>query len=194
MKPFYICVALALAPVALTASASAQSEPNLMQAPVKWPTIEPTVEGELDHFDGRVAALQYLLRARGVYKGRADGIYGPKTVAAVKAFQRHVGLKPDGIAGPRTLPRLVIPVRRGSKGDAVRAAQILARGAMNHSGEQGNLGLETNGVFDKRTEEAVRYAQDCENQSEDFLKPDGIMGPRSWCLLLGGEVVGSKFS
>lgn len=32
----------------------------------------------------------------------ADGIYGPKTAAAVRAFQGEAGLVQDGIAGPKT--------------------------------------------------------------------------------------------
>jgi hypothetical protein len=36
----------------------------------------------------------------------ADGVYGPKTRAAVKRFQRAHGLTPDGVAGPRTLAAL----------------------------------------------------------------------------------------
>jgi peptidoglycan hydrolase-like protein with peptidoglycan-binding domain len=36
----------------------------------------------------------------------ADGVYGPKTRAAVKRFQRAHGLAPDGVAGPRTLAAL----------------------------------------------------------------------------------------
>ena len=39
-----------------------------------------------------------------------DGIYGPNTKEAVKAFQRENGLKVDGIVGPATLARL-IPAR-----------------------------------------------------------------------------------
>jgi peptidoglycan hydrolase-like protein with peptidoglycan-binding domain len=36
----------------------------------------------------------------------ADGVYGPKTRAAVRRFQRKNGLAPDGIAGPQTLAAL----------------------------------------------------------------------------------------
>jgi peptidoglycan hydrolase-like protein with peptidoglycan-binding domain len=31
-----------------------------------------------------------------------DGIFGPKTEAAVKAYQKSHGLAADGIVGPRT--------------------------------------------------------------------------------------------
>jgi hypothetical protein len=37
---------------------------------------------------------------------RADGVYGPKTRSAVKRFQRAHGLTVDGIAGPQTLAAL----------------------------------------------------------------------------------------
>jgi peptidoglycan hydrolase-like protein with peptidoglycan-binding domain len=36
----------------------------------------------------------------------ADGVYGPKTRAAVKRFQRRNGLTPDGVAGQQTLAAL----------------------------------------------------------------------------------------
>jgi peptidoglycan hydrolase-like protein with peptidoglycan-binding domain len=36
----------------------------------------------------------------------ADGVYGPKTRAAVKRFQRIHGLAADGVAGPQTLAAL----------------------------------------------------------------------------------------
>ena len=35
-----------------------------------------------------------------------DGIYGPRTTAVVREFQRRAGLQVDGIAGPKTLGRL----------------------------------------------------------------------------------------
>jgi len=51
--------------------------------------------------------LQYLLTARGFDTGGADGRIGPDTVAAVRAFQTKVGIKPaDGYAGLKVLARL----------------------------------------------------------------------------------------
>jgi Transglycosylase-like domain/Putative peptidoglycan binding domain len=47
-----------------------------------------------------VRALQQKLGVKG------DGVYGPKTRAAVKRFQRAHGLAPDGMAGPQTLAAL----------------------------------------------------------------------------------------
>ncbi len=40
----------------------------------------------------------------------ADGDFGPKTEAAVRAFQRENGMVPDGIAGPKTWLALKVPV------------------------------------------------------------------------------------
>jgi murein DD-endopeptidase MepM/ murein hydrolase activator NlpD len=49
-----------------------------------------------------VAALQVALYARGLYAGDVDGLPGPATSAALRAFQRRTRLAADGIAGPRT--------------------------------------------------------------------------------------------
>lgn len=53
-----------------------------------------------------VMALQIRLNALGYDCGTADGVFGKKTEAAVKAFQTDNGLKTDGIAGPKTLELL----------------------------------------------------------------------------------------
>lgn len=48
-----------------------------------------------------VALLQRKLNDRG-YRLSVDGIFGPKTLAAVKDYQRKRGLVVDGIVGPKT--------------------------------------------------------------------------------------------
>ena len=49
-----------------------------------------------------VKSVQTKLKNWGYYTGAVDGIYGPKTVAAVKYFQRVNGLTQDGIVGAKT--------------------------------------------------------------------------------------------
>lgn len=57
-----------------------------------------------------VKAIQEKLIERGLYQGKADGIYGPNTEKGVKLFQKQQGLSVDGIAGPQTLKRLGITI------------------------------------------------------------------------------------
>jgi peptidoglycan hydrolase-like protein with peptidoglycan-binding domain len=53
-----------------------------------------------------VKELQARLEANGFDPGAADGIFGPKTEAAVKGFQRKWGLAVDGIVGNATWGKL----------------------------------------------------------------------------------------
>ena len=53
-----------------------------------------------------VKSLQELLNRRGETLA-LDGIFGPKTEAAVKRFQRSAGLTNDGVVGPRTWAALL---------------------------------------------------------------------------------------
>lgn len=55
-----------------------------------------------------VTQIQKKLKDWGYYTGAIDGIYGSKTVSAVKKFQSKNGLKVDGIAGSKTLSALGI--------------------------------------------------------------------------------------
>lgn len=51
----------------------------------------------------QVAKLQHQLGMMGYFNHhRATGYFGHKTKYAVKSFQRDVGLRADGIVGPRT--------------------------------------------------------------------------------------------
>jgi len=50
--------------------------------------------------------IQRALKSAGFYDGPIDGKIGPKTKAAVLAFQKANGLKADGIVGKRTAAAL----------------------------------------------------------------------------------------
>lgn len=50
--------------------------------------------------------IQKTLRGLGLYKGKIDGVIGPKSKQAVAAFQRLNNLIPDGIVGPKTFAKL----------------------------------------------------------------------------------------
>lgn len=55
-----------------------------------------------------VRQIQTKLRRWGYYNGEIDGIFGSKTLAAVKWFQSANRLTVDGIAGPKTLAAMGI--------------------------------------------------------------------------------------
>ncbi|MDY6937126.1 MAG: peptidoglycan-binding protein [Cyanobacteriota bacterium] len=111
-------------------------------------------------------------------KLQVDGIFGPKTEAAVKKFQSDYGLVVDGIVGLRTWNRLaevrhpiVTPgfplLRKGSTGETVRRLQNL----LNRRG----YNLTIDGIFGVRTEAAVKTFQ-----NRNGLTVDGVVGPQTW--------------
>lgn len=65
-----------------------------------WPSGEPALSRE------QRIRLQERLSARGFDVGTPDGIIGPRTVAAIKEFQKSVGLPPDGFPTVGLLGRL----------------------------------------------------------------------------------------
>jgi peptidoglycan hydrolase-like protein with peptidoglycan-binding domain len=139
-----------------------------------WPLVR---RGETEH---PVRTLQYLLRAHG-QNIAVDGIFGPATEAAVKAFQAARGLAVDGIVGPHTWSALIVIVRRGSRGEAVRGVQEEFRfraGDPSHA-------LQVDGIFGPRTEDAVRGFQDAIG-----IAVDGVVGPITWRALVSGMLAG----
>jgi peptidoglycan hydrolase-like protein with peptidoglycan-binding domain len=130
-----------------------------------------------------VKTLQYLLRARG-HTVTVDGIFGPKTDAAVRAFQQQQGLAVDGIVGPNTWGALIITVKKGSQGDAVRGVQEEFQ-FRNLSGNPGS-GLAVDGIFGPKTDAAVRGFQNALHQDIPSVTVDGIVGPVTWRALVSG--------
>jgi len=142
-----------------------------------WPT---TRQGAKEH---PVPTLQYLLRARG-HTVTVDGIFGPKTDTAVRSFQHEKGLTVDGIVGPKTWTALVIEVRLGAEGDAVRGVQEEFQ-FRNLSGDP-SKGPAVDGVFGPETDKAVRGFQAAIHADVPSMAVDGIVGPMTWQALVSG--------
>ncbi len=71
-----------------------------------------------------VRTIQQKLKNWGYYDGDVDGIFGSKTQAAVKAFQKKNGLTADGIAGPNTLRAMGISTSSSSSSSSVSQSDL----------------------------------------------------------------------
>ena len=122
----------------------------------------------------QVKTLQTQLQAAGLYSGAIDGKFGTATENAVRAFQRKLGLKVDGVAGTKTLAALsgqnatedtaTGTLRPGATGEAVKAMQRRLKTLTLYTGS-------IDGKFGTGTENAVRAFQ-----RRMGLKVDGIAG------------------
>ena len=80
-----------------------------------------------------VTEIQRRLKDWGYYDGAVDGVYGSRTEAAVRWFQRANGLSADGQAGTQTLAALGLPngvypgAASGAGGTAAGDLDLLAR-------------------------------------------------------------------
>ena len=72
-----------------------------------------------------VTQIQTKLKRWGYYNGTIDGVYGSKTLAAVKWFQSKNGLNPDGIAGKKTLEAMGIYTSSTSSGTSTSSSNDL---------------------------------------------------------------------
>jgi LysM repeat protein len=122
------------------------------------------------------AGLQVALRAQGLYCGPIDAIVGPRTLAAVRSFQRSHGLEVTGIADVRTrraLGPLGTPLfgsrqlGRGMLGWDVAVLQFL----LDHHG----VNVPVNGYMDGPTLRGLRRYQ-----RELRLAADGVAGPATF--------------
>lgn len=139
---------------------------------VTWPVLRRGSTG------AGVKTAQYLLRALQDPALAADGIFGPATERTVRAFQQAAHITVDGVIGKNTWVELTggdaTTVRRGSIGEAVKAAQneLLKHGELLKP-EQ------VDGNFGYVTETAVR-----DFQQRVGLTVDGVVGPLTWQQLI----------
>lgn len=71
--------------------------------------------------------VQTRLKKWGYYTGNIDGINGPKTISAVKKFQKKYGLTQDGIVGPLTAAKMGLSVKSGSSNYSSNDRYLLAK-------------------------------------------------------------------
>ena len=92
----------------VTSATSEAATPAAPAAPVKAAPAKAVKSGNvsqllaLGSYGEAVKLVQTMLNDNG-FKLKVDGIFGPKTEAAVKSYQAKNSLKADGIIGPKTL-------------------------------------------------------------------------------------------
>ena len=143
-----------------------------------WPLVR---QGDQNH---PVRTLQYLLRATEPPRSPSTASSAPRRRHAVRAFQQEKKLAVDGIVGPQTWTALVVTVKQGSTGDAVRGVQEEFQ-FRNQSGDP-SLGLQVDGIFGPKTDEAVRGFQQALSYDAPEVVVDGIVGPVTWRALVSG--------
>ena len=162
------------APIAATAAAPAKVQPAKVQ-PAKlqpWPVLRQGKNSAWPQVT--VRSLQYLLVQHGA-KIPVTGVFGVRTKAAVIKFQKAHHLTPDGVVGSKSWNALIVTLRLGSKGPAVRAVQDQANF---RNGKNGHS-LDVDGSYGKKTKAWVAAFQKAEG-----FRADGIVGKATWQALV----------
>src|ERR1039457_3868068 len=164
-------------PAAPAAATAMMSQARLVPALQPWAVLR---EGSNSLWPPvTVRSLQYLLDARGA-RLAVDGQFGPKTRAAVVAFQRSHGLGASGVVYAATWQQLIVTVRQGSTGSAVRAVQDQINFRNNKNGHT----LAVDGIFGPQTKAVVIAFQRAMSAQVRGFAVDGIVGPQTWQALV----------
>ncbi len=145
-----------------------------------------------------VVQLQRALAAAGFNPSGFDGNFGPKTLAAVQAFQKSVGLGGSGLVGANTWGALgkgntaapastpapaktAAPptIKQGNTGNHVRWMQALLQ-------QRGFYSSAVDGKFGPNTHAAVSAFQ-----KSVGLGGSGVVGPKTWAALAKPAAGGS---
>ena len=133
----------------------------------------------------QVAGLQVALRAHGLYLAQIDGLAGPKTAAAIEAFERKHGL-PLGPANARFRAAL------GPLGRPLFGTRVLQRGDFGWDVSVLQFLLTRRGVYSgaldgymgKETTAALRRYQRAMH-----LQADAVVGPRTLSAIVRRDKV-----
>ena len=131
-----------------------------------------------------VKSVQTKLKALGFYSGSITGNAGPKTVAAIKAFQNKNGLTADGIAGPQTIAKIdaAYEAKGGTTASSSGSSNVLSLNASgtavsNLQKDLTTLGYyyaQITGNYGPKTEAAVKAFQKAKG-----LTADGVAGAKT---------------
>jgi len=145
---------------------------NMLSLPGKHSTLK------LGNTGAEVKQLQQILSNLGYNLGSIDGIFGPKTDSAVRAFQSAHKIVVDGIVGNNTWTALDgaqktphSTLRSGNTGAEVKQLQQILS----------NLGYNPgpiDGIFGPKTDSAVRAFQ-----AAHKIVVDGIVDNNTWTAL-----------
>jgi peptidoglycan hydrolase-like protein with peptidoglycan-binding domain len=145
-------------------------------APSGWPVLRQGANSTWPQVT--VRSLQYLLDAHGA-RLPADGAFGAQTMAAVAAFQRAHHLTADGVVGAQTWADLIVTVKLGSTGYAVRAVQDQG----NYRAAKFGVTVAVDGLFGPTTQLFVGAFQ-----TADGLTADGVVGTVTWQALVNEKL------
>jgi len=127
--------------VSLTSRAAGEASPSASPAAVLSPT-------------GDIAAAQQRLKDRGYYAGPVDGAMGPRTAAALRAYQRDHGLHATGQLDAQTASAL-----NETTTATTMAPAVDVRTAQRQLKERGYYTGPVDGVIGPATENALRAYQ-----------------------------------
>ena len=138
----------------------------------------------------KVKTLQTHLTTLGYYNASVDGVFGPVTTKAVKAFQKAYNLKDDGWFGSESCKKMnqALDAKQGTTSntgvEGFDCSKVnLKRNSTDKAGVKklqtmlkalGYYTREVDGDFGKFTEDAVKAFQNATGHD-----PDGVFGPKT---------------
>ena len=137
-------------------------------APLRdWPVVNRDAPA------ANVRAVQYLLGAHGC-PVMPDGVFGRATEKALQKFQRASRLVATGQTNDPTWEALIMPLHAGSRGPAVKAAQIELRNE--------GYAVAVDGAFRSQMKGVTKTFQ-----ARTGHTADGVIGRNTWYELVGGS-------